>query len=179
MRLASRDPPTSSLSPSPATVPPSQPNLRRTPAKTTSKPSAKQLAQKTVPENTPSVAFVGPNIRTAAAKRASAKELAQKTVVERKSRAAGELAQREGEGGRRPGEVEGSAGGAPLSSTEAISRLYKLSARELAQKTEPERRTATAVRRSKGKSPAPPTPHAPQLHQFKSFVVLSPTKSPR
>ena len=158
-----------------------RPNYWRAAAKTTSTLSAKELAQQTTAETRSSdsstlVRSSQPNVP--AAKTPSAKELAQKTVVERRSGRTRELAQR-AEGDKQPrATMTSSLTGDTdsMSSSEAISRLYKLSARELAQRTEPERRTLKAVRRNKGKSPAPPTP---QLHQFQPFVVESPTKSPR
>lgn len=92
----------------------------------------------------------------------SAKELAQRTVPENKALE------------KRTSDVDSSSG------TDIVSRLYRLSARELTQHTEPEQRLRTREsRRTKGKAPVTPTSRAPQLHQFKSFVVESPTKSPR
>lgn len=91
----------------------------------------------------------------------SAKELAQRTVPENKALE------------KRTSDVDSSSG------TDIVSRLYRLSARELTQHTEPEQRLRTREsRRTKGKAPVTPTSRAPQLHQFKSFVVESPTKSP-
>lgn len=60
--------------------------------------------------------------------------------------------------------------------SDLVRRLYNLSAKELALCTDPERQLA---RKNNSKCPATPTSHGPQLHQFKSFVVESPTKSPR
>lgn len=67
---------------------------------------------------------------------------------------------------------------APTSRAEMIRNLYKLSAKELARPTEHEER---AQRRGgqQARDKTPPTQKMPQLHQFKSFVVESPTKSPR
>lgn len=60
--------------------------------------------------------------------------------------------------------------------SDLVRRLYSLSAKELALRTDPERQLA---RTNNSKCPATPTSRGPQLHQFKSFVVESPTKSPR
>ena len=98
----------------------------------------------------------------------SAKALAQRTAPENKT-----LVKPSSDVGPVASE-SGSTGSSP------IRRLCGLSAKELAQQTEPERRmSARVARRNKGKSPTTPTSRAPQLHQFKSFVVQSPTKSPR
>ena len=66
----------------------------------------------------------------------------------------------------------------PTSRGEMIRNLYKLSAKELAQPTEYEARTQRKGSRQ-ARDKTPPTQKTPQLHQFKSFVVESPTKSPR
>ena len=76
---------------------------------------------------------------------------------------------------------KGSSPAEPMSATshgDMVRNLYKLSAKELAQSTGPEARLRVrASRQAKGKAPVAPS--TPQLHQFKSFVVESPTKSPR
>ena len=107
----------------------------------------------------------------------SAKELAQKTATE--SLASSSRQSVEQSHATKSSSLSSDAGG----SESSIRRLRGLSAKELAQLTDPERRLSARVavrRQNKGKSPAPlPTPCTPQLHQFKSFIVESPTKSPR
>lgn len=60
--------------------------------------------------------------------------------------------------------------------SDLVRQLYGLSAKELTVHTEPERQLA---HQKNSKCPATPTSRGPQLRQFKSFVVESPTKSPR
>ena len=100
----------------------------------------------------------------------SAKELAQPTQSERQTHR------------KKSVPTSSSSSSSTVSdSADSIRKLYRLSVKELAQQTEPERRMSArvAAARGRGKSPATPTPRTPQLQQFKSFVVESPTKSPR
>ena len=116
---------------------------------------------------------------TRQASKLSAKQLAQKTVAESMASSSSK------ESVDKSQSTKSASLDHPVES-ESVRHLRGMSARELAQLTDPERRMSArvAVRyQRKGKSPAPPpsttTSHTPQLHQFKSFIVESPTKSPR
>lgn len=96
-----------------------------------------------------------------------AKDLAQRTqTVKNKTR------------GESSSSSDNTTGGSDRS--DLVKRLYSLSAKELTLHTEPERALrGNPSHRTNSKCPATPTSRGPQLHKFKSFVMESPTKSPR